>query len=455
MRELKEIMSISNYKPQNGDKLWLYTLIEQGESRDSAQDAFKEKGKSNAHFRVVLKKIKDELLDGIAQYDFKDYPEDLRTRIKLIRKRTDVITLLRTEHKNAASILAREIIGRLEKYHMIEEALSIYREMSITAAMTGDSKLKEYNAKVTLYMRALQEEVEANMLYTVVSASLRKGRSLKEYYPQLRKLETYLKHNRFYRFRHFYYVTALQIYQVKKDAVSILAICNQATKFFEGISCPLPYTTRLAFEMAKIPVYISLYDFTRAELALNKCIDLPEHGSHNKHLILMYKTQLGFYSEKPNIAYLAFRESEVAPLLHESLQIKMRWQSIFIYLKMYENIGRLHIALDDVELEPSDFSGMVAQTIYFLQSNQKDKAKIILVKMEELKPSKRGIVFRQLLEAYVNEDDTKKAVDAAMVYRRQLKEMKVGYDLHQMFEEIVPYEVLFKDLVNYNPDKKK
>jgi len=101
---LKDISTISSYRPQNGDLLKLFSLaVEKELNKEEIVRFFPNKN----YFRGTYKKLKDRLLDGILHNSFGQLTKIQQQHFQVRKRALESVMLIYTGNKTAGLKIAR------------------------------------------------------------------------------------------------------------------------------------------------------------------------------------------------------------------------------------------------------------------------------------------------------------------------------------------------------------
>ncbi len=166
MEVLRDIAKLSNYRPNNGLKLELFSLANnQSIGRLEAIKHFEKQGKKG-QFLVVYKRLKDALLEGIIDDSFKHLPNSIQIKFKLWRKHLQTKILILAGRKIAGVKLAKETITLAEKHDRFEVIQSLCKELihHYSLVQSDFQKFHKYQTKLPSFRRFFYNELINNRL---------------------------------------------------------------------------------------------------------------------------------------------------------------------------------------------------------------------------------------------------------------------------------------------------
>lgn len=460
MKVIRDILSLSPYKPTSGNQLQLYNLLADNSlDKESIEKRFK---KSPAQFRNTYKELKDNLLDGLIQRPVSDLSKIKQKHISIRKKQLEAFILLQSGQRQAGLAIAEEGIRMAEKYGVISVALEMSRSLSTYYSLSKSSKYLKYKEKVEKLLRLQAEEASAQKILDELNYLISKNRSWDHLLPEIESLKLLLPNNKEYRFRLCYYYILSYVYSLQGNSLALINNCEEAIEFFNKIEVRLPHTVKWGFLLDSIPLFVLRKQYAKAEQILSSAILLPPKGSFNWHITQQYIAFLGFYSGKPAMAKTALEISsansrKVAPI------IEARWKIIHAYLALYEKEGkvtgissfRLYRLLNEVsELHKSETKRnffilellhLLASEKHFEYLNRTDGVEQYLSRNAKGKEDNRLRYFLRMLKCISTGRFHTIRVEAhAKKNKAKLVNSPVTNDLNILEKEIVPYELLWE-----------
>ena len=192
MNTIKELSSLSTYRPTNGDTLYLFHLMmDKDLSRKESEIRFIRQNKSVHHFRVVYKNLKDNLLEGILSNSFKDYTKIQQAHFKIWKKFVKSKILIQSEKKTAGATVAKEALLGAEKYGILEIALSLSRELEMHYANIepDQDQYNRFKEKVNIYQLATFQETTAQSTFSELAFCIKKQKECSHIPALIQELE--------------------------------------------------------------------------------------------------------------------------------------------------------------------------------------------------------------------------------------------------------------------------
>lgn len=342
MKVLQEIQSLSNYQPTQGVLYDLYEMLfKESMDRVVAAEEFSKKGYKN--FNDAYNKLKVRLLNGIFQNSFKDLTIVQRQHVTITKKYSQAKILYKLHKRIAGVKIAEETIVKAEKMGLLEIALSLSRdmEMHFGTQFRTSKKYHYYRAKNEYLKNAFDQEYQMQRLYVGLMHADNNNKSTELLFDQLVALEAIALDNKEYRFRLFYHHCINQMADEQGNESLLLSNTQKALDFFDTCKTPLPYTTKWIFLINLLPIQLNDKAYNKVEKTLATCLSLPNTGTYNWHLTLLYKALYGFHTNKPAIALQAWQQAHSVKKKFNSPIITERWLIIEGYIGFYQKIGRI------------------------------------------------------------------------------------------------------------------
>ena len=467
MEVLRDIAKLSNYRPNNGLKLELFSLAnDQSIGRLDAIDHFEKKGKKG-QFLVVYKRLKDALLEGVTDDSFKNLPNSSQIKFKLWKKHLQTKILLLAGRKIAGVKLAIETITLAEKHDQFEivQSLCIKLIHHYSTIQPNFQKFQKYQIKLTNSSAMLYEETKAISVYFNLILCYNKGKDISHLPEAINELTLITLKNNHPKFRFYYYSVINLYYQIAAEQEKVIHNNKTAYHFFSKQEKELPYTYRFHFLVDLIPIFLIRKKFADAETTLRNCLALPPANSFNHHKTLIYQALLGFHSNKPKIAQHAYKVAHTTPTKFDSTVIDQRWHLIKGYLALYHKLGliqfdqsfRLQSFLNIPETQGNhnqkanliilELLHLLADKNYPVFFAKLERVEAFITKRFKAHEYKRTRYFLRMLKAVVKGNYHSKLVSAHA--KRQIKllaKTTAALNVDTIEREVVPYEILW-DLV--------
>ena len=471
MIALRELSDISNYAPQSGDILKLFEVMmkSSGITRQDAWLAFQQNDKSENRFRVVYKSLKDNLIDGIFTNSFKDFSNIQQAQVKIWKNLAACKILISVDKRNAAISIAKRTLTDALKNGAIDASIILSKllERHYASIQPDTKKYYYYKDLVHSQLKLFNEETLSESAFSELAFRARKGRDIKDMEQNIKQLDKIAINNQEYKFNLFYYTTKTFWYRLTNNLKAFTETCKDAIAFFDHYPGPLPYTTKWSFYFQLIPILIGNKEFTKAEIITKKCLENPSEGSYNWHLTLQLLALLGFHSNKPQIAYEAWKKAKNTPKKFTSAIIDERWRIVFMYLMWFKKIGRISIPeeyrlgrfLNETDNAGKDKSGqniaiIVIQFLHYLVRKDKSKYMDAAEKLNKYIPAHlkkkehtRNRNFLRMLQKLVDADYYKVRTEARVKrYLNVIQKTPPNISLNLLESEVVPYEVLWTEV---------
>jgi len=304
-------------------------------------------------------------------------------------------------------------------------------------------------------------------LFNTLQYAYKNKKPLAPLFQELKAMEAIANNNYDYKFRLWYHHSVNRMADKEGNKALFLANTQKALAFFDASKTPLPYTTRWLFLINLVPIYITEKQYALTERTLHTCLDLPNKGSFNWHLTLLFQAIYGFYTNKPAIALQAWAKANSIPKQFDSPIITERWEMISAYLALYGKLGKINY--------PKNFRFYTfLNTIKAKKRDDAQKANLIVLELLHLlvrgkrKPFiEKTWKINQYLADYFNKHTFKRTkyflrsirsiVDAnfhvtrtqlhAEKHLQKMRSFDEMIDLNLLEKEIVPYELLWEEVL--------
>ena len=251
MNILKDISTISSYRPQNGDLLKLFSLAVEKELRkEEIVHFFPNKN----YFRVTYKRLKDNLLDGILHNSFGQLTKIQQQHFQVRKRALESIMLIYTNNKIAGLKIAEETFTTAEKYGLVDVTLSLSRELEslYSNIQLNKAKRNKYKAKTVAYRQYYDNECQVQSVYSDLSFCIQKKESTEHIPAAIAELDLISANNEQFRFRLYYYSLQSLYHRYKGDHQALVQTCKEAIHFFEqqnNPSYPIPLNGAFIFKL--------------------------------------------------------------------------------------------------------------------------------------------------------------------------------------------------------------
>jgi len=463
LETLKEISFFSAFQPENGDLLKLFHLaVEKEFSREDAIIFFPSKN----HFNVIYKKLKDKLLDGILLNSFKNLTKVQVTHFKIRKRSVESIMLLYSGKKIAGVKIAEETLVAAMKYGLVDIVLSMSRELENHYAGVDSNrrKWKKFHSITAQYLTYLTHECAAQSLYSELASCIRSKIDPSYLLPKIKVLQTFYSVNNQYKFRFYSYMTINLYALYNNDQLAIIKVSKEAISFFSSCSCHLPYITQWNFKFQMIPIYLNQKKYAKAEIIIRECIQYPTKGSYNWHLTLFYQAILGFYSNKPQIAFKTWKLATSTTKKFQSEAIDNRWRIIKAYLHFYAKVNRiaslgpfrLYRFLNSVEANPKGKVNLyILELLHLLVDGKKSQfmkqAEYVetYLRLNPRLPKRTRHFLRMLRAVEIGDYHIVRVTAHAKKYYQKLQKIEVILDINVADAEPVKYEILWDIVLEF------
>lgn len=468
---IKEISSISNYQPIDGDVLLLFELMTQTESlnRREALEVFRTQGKSEARFRTVYQELKERLIGGIFSNSFSDYTTVQKVYYKIWKNQAAVRVFLAKGKRKAYHKLGQETFNLAIKYGVFDSALVMARLLiSHYSTMEPDAKkFAFYKNAIFELQEKINDELLAECLNHEILFRIRKKKNMDGIAAQIADLESIKERNKEHKFNLYYYNIKSYYYQVLNDQQGVINNGEEAIAFFQTFNIALPYATTYSFYMQLAVISINLKEYEKAKDYIQKCLKYPHKGTYNWNVVLFLLAIIGFHSNDPQTAYEAWKKAQDTPKIFKSAVIDEQWRIILAYLVWYKKIGRLNIQedyrlgkfLNEIDIAGKNKTGqnvavIVAQMLHYLADNrihdfEKKAGRLeryistYLRKNEHVRSKNFLRVLRRIEDADYYLDRTEQKTQR---YWNNIRDASLSVSVELLETEVVPFEMLWEDI---------
>lgn len=465
MQVLKEIIKRSNYKPTNGLKGKLYYLVtEKNYDEQKVKAYFRELGKIK-QLHSVNRHLKEGLLESVLTTSLYTFSKIVRNRIRLLKRQLQARILIYTGSKIAGTKLAIDTIVMAEKKQDFETIHALCRELVIefSISQVDTQKYRKYRKKMEQAWQYLGEELIAEKTYRDILHCHNAKEPISIFPAHINQLDQIAINNKNHKFNYFRFSTKSFYYQLVKDKEQLIQNNRVAYQFFEQLDMDLHYITKFNFLSELIPYYIINRQFASADTTIQTCFQLPPSGSFNWHLILLYKTISGFYSNKPKISLNAYKMAQSIKKKFKNPVINEKWHLIHGYLVLYHKAERIHydttfklgkfLNIEEKQRNDEQKANLIVLELLHLLADEKrllffkklERVEGIISSRFRAHNFKRTRYFLRLLKSVVKGNCHVPLVSAhAKKQLKNLKDTKHDLDISSIDIEVVPYELLWE-----------
>ena len=285
MIALRELISISDWMPPEGEQRELYFLVQNDFTREEAAKKFK----NVSRFRQTYKKLKDRYLQEVLVMSFKNAGEYNQQEVKLYKKYTQTKLLIRAAKKKAAMSAATEVLTSAKMLGVVEVAHSMSSELMThySTVEPNQRKYKLYEKQTLSFAAALLDESRAKAVYNRLKMKMNLDLIPKSIKKDLEILNELAESNNHYRFRFYYYLANYLYRRYKNDTIGIVNVCEDAVKFFGDCPTRMPAIVKVSFYFYMTPLLIRQGRYERAKDEISVCLALVGVGSFNYHMVLL------------------------------------------------------------------------------------------------------------------------------------------------------------------------
>ena len=321
----------------------MFEVLETHQDRRKAVEVWERQGKSKDSFRWAYKCLKDNLLDGVFLNNFNHLDAGKKNRIECWKRLAQIKALTIADEKIAAMEVAAQTLRLAEHSGLLEIAISLAKELSYYFGIVNPNigRYRRYRRKVRILRIELEKEEKIQYLFTEVHFLTTKGRDISELESDIINITD--EESDWYRFNLIKFSLLTLYYQTRSKHIELINTCKEAIHYFQNSKFLLPYTTSWNFYRQMIPHLLAQGKYAEAETNLSKCLALPKPGTSNWHVTLLQKAMIGFYSNKPMIAYQAWKAAGKKMADHKI--IKECWEVVQAYLSLYAKLGRLDLPI--------------------------------------------------------------------------------------------------------------
>jgi hypothetical protein len=458
---------------------------------DDDQDAANilyQKNKNHPAYQKLRKTVKDRLIDAIFLIDLKEasYNNRQKAYYECYRDWAAAKILFGKNARRAALLLCRKILKISRKYEFTELNVDITHTLRLFfGTIIGDLKeYNKYNELFKFYQNLWIAENQAEEFFTKASIGAVKTKSntldnqhrlqlyLEGIQPLLKKYDSYQLHL-------YARILEVNLNRTLGNNLKIIDSCNEALNFFKS----KPYTTSIPFQIfsfEKLNSFIQLRQFNQAFNLIEECKAYFLEGTHNwfklQELYFYAYMHNGHYKEAKKIILIVTKNSKytkVPAYIKEFWKIATHYIHVLSlatkFLDTESNTGnfRLSKLLNELDVLSKDKKGMnvsikVLNLIYYIVTHKYDKFIDQAAAINEyrrrhlqIKEMERSNLFFELLLLFPKHGFQKKEIlEEATPLLKKLESFPIELSNQPLQIEIVPYETLWKMIMEFLSDCK-
>ncbi|MEM6318564.1 MAG: hypothetical protein AAF960_12910, partial [Bacteroidota bacterium] len=272
----------------------------------------------------------------------------------------------------------------------------------------------------------------------------------------------------FPRYRYYYHILVNLKANQQKDTKKFFRNSQDALHFFDNYNFSLPAYTRFIFLINLIPILIEQKKYHQVEGNINACLSLIAKGDTNWHSVMLYKALYGFQTNKPSISLAAWKKAQKY-LVRKDKTIIDRWLMIGGFLAFYHQIGRLHFPkefrlwkfVNTISQGKRDYAQkanvLCLELIHTLTANKLSRFTDKVLTLDSTitryfrgKSYNRTKYFLKCMQSVLKGNFTANGAKRhATLYAEKLLTPPSTYDLNRMEKEMVPYDLLWQEIIRF------
>ena len=344
-------------------------------------------------------------------------------------------------------------------------------------SIVGDKKkFTLYNEIVLKYSKIFQAELTAEEYYNQLTLNFVNSSETKSEFLNLAdnfssKLREVTKNYSSYRLNLSSFIVFCLRYEIVNDYEGTVRVCNEALDYFNTKKHISSKVVKFTFLIKLLSCYTNLHKFNEGEETALLCLELLPEGSNNWFITLNYYIILLFHSSQFQKAFLVYQKTLNNPNFQNQYRnISEHWKihEAFIHYFILKgkimtegksNLKKFRITkfLNEVPTYSKDKRGanisiLILQILFLLEQKKYGK---IIDRMEPLKTYahrylrkddtyRSNCFIKMLLQIPQAQFHREAVIRKASKYQNKLKEMPISNANKSSQLEIVPYEVLWK-----------
>ena len=376
MKALKELSSISGYRPSNGDLLHLYRVA-------NDIDPILNINGSLSYYQNLKVRLRRELLDGLFDGDYDHYTEVQKEFFDCWKRHAQVMILLLGSKTKSGIPEAKKLLRKAERLGIVEICVSLSNQLRGHYGNVGSNEQMylRYREKVGIYTKAHTESLKMEGWFFDTLGSIKFGHELDLSESQLLAPSS----NHFWRYNFYRFLTIHIYHLIKGDKDKAFQTCQAAIDYFGSKEGVQPYTCQWHFHIQSIQILLGRREYKTAGTKISKALSLVKlKGCYNWHVSLLYKALCGFHTGKYQIPMNAFKIVLNTPPKHDNREVFQYWQVVRSWLAALDKIGLANTGDDKFRLY------QFLNSVPILEKDKKvNNVSLILVKLLHLLIDKR------------------------------------------------------------------
>jgi len=470
----------------------LYHGIKNGDFKTDEEAAFAlyKETANHASYKKLKYRLQIRLVDAIFKIDFSSaiFNDQKKAFYSCNKAVAAVEILLGQVIRGPAIDLAEKTLRISMDYEFTSISLSLLRRLRRHyGANIGDmKKFKKYNDLTKNYAKLFQAELIAEEYYEALIAPIAKSKALQPELIELASsytnhLEELKKELDSYQLNLYYYLLSVSAFEVKYDLDNMIRVCQEAVYYFskkKHASNVVVFT----FLIRMFNGYLDQGKYVEGEKVAQRCLKILPEGVINWFLMLEWYFLLCIRKEN----YQQAMDIYMKAAAHKNFKnlysrAKETWIIYDAFLNYFVSINKLEVT-DDYKDKFSKFR--LTKFLNELPNYAKDKRgvniTILIIQVLFLLQQKKFDMVIDKVEAlkvycyrYLRRDDTfrsncfikmllllpksnfhqKAVIRKAEPYLEKLRSASISFSTSSSEIEIVPYELLWRYVIN-NLDNK-
>lgn len=331
MDQIRQLLTVSTYRPESGPMAQLLAMLQDGYDRKGIMEGM---GVSSDYFSVIAGRLKKSLMDGVLDFDFKDYAEYTQQRFEVLKNVAICLTLIRSYNKIAGIPASEKVLQQALGMGLAGPAFTLALELLYHYSLVND-RAKYFKMKELLEVLKPEHELQTALYlkFSEIQFIINNGLPLGDFE---KELNTIYRPGAYYRSNLYYFMSQNLVHRYRGDQAALVDSCRAALAFFSQIKTPMPNAVKWNLRRQMIPVLVQQKELARAEAAARQCCNEMPVGSYNWNISLIYLALVGFHSGRPKIALEAWRLATSTKMkFKETAAIHDQWQLCRCYLSLY------------------------------------------------------------------------------------------------------------------------
>ncbi len=432
---------------------------------------------SDKKYQMLKSRVKSRLLQLVFSMDLSNRARSRYTKalFDCNRKIYAARQLIALGYRNLVSDSIRDVFNAAAKYQFSELQLAAARLIRDDETFTGnESKIDYYNNVINDLKETIDFELVSEKLYQLIRALLRRSVNLnsidrkkaKEYFEECQKImDENPKHSDMF-IKNINRVT-IYYHHIHSNHSEVIKVCSRFENYLHEHPQFADLGVVVAINAQRLDTCLYLRNYVLGKTSAQNCLQIFKKNSSNwiviQELYFLLCIHTGNYSEAKTLfseAQTVIKQKKFSKDRQEHWKIFEAFLSYILPARRGRKKFNVHKFVNEVPVFSRDkigynFSIIVAQLILLVKEGDFDR---VMDRYESLKSyarryikkdrSPRSYYFVKMLLAMIKYDfDPVKTEAIAAKHFEKLRQSRIGNQGELETLEVIPYDVLWPDLL--------